>query len=433
MSEVLICFICLILLFVLLAMGVHVGFALFFVGFVGFWWCVDFKGAIGTLGTATFTNASNYTFSVIPLFVLMGNYAFASGISNGLYDFGSRWLNKLPGGLACSTVVACAAFGAICGSAQATTATMGTVALPEMRKYGYNDSLSSGCIAAGGTLGFLIPPSSAFIVYGICTENSIGTLFAAGVVPGLLLALFWVITIVILVKMNPSLCEPSKEYTWKERIVSLKSVIPIVILFGFVMGGIFGGVFSTSEAAVAGSFLAFIFIVINRKLNRETLSDALMSSVSAFGMSFLLIVGAGIFGNFLTVSGVPAMLSEFVAGLNVSRYVILAIIVLIYAFLGCIMEGAAMVLITVPIFYPIMTSLGFDGIWFGVLIVVVTMLGQITPPVGLCAYVIAGVAGDIPLQTVFKGIVPYLAGIVVIIIAITVFPQIVLWLPGLLQ
>ena len=219
MSTALICLICLILLFVLLAMGVHVGFALFFVGFVGFWWCVDFKSAIGTLGTATFTNASNYTFSVIPLFVLMGNYAFASGISNGLFDFGNKWLNRLPGGLACSTVVVCAAFGAICGSAQATTATMGTVALPEMRKYGYRDSLSCGCIAAGGTLGFLIPPSSAFIVYGICSENSIGSLFAAGVVPGILLALLWVITIVIQAKLNPSLCEPSKKYTWRERII----------------------------------------------------------------------------------------------------------------------------------------------------------------------------------------------------------------------
>ena len=432
MSNIAICAICLLILFALLAIGVHVGFTLFFVGFIGFWWVVDFESAIGVLGTATFTNASSYTFSVIPLFVLMGNYAYASGISNGLYDFASKWLNKCPGGLACATVAACAGFGAICGSAQATAATMGTVALPEMRKHGYADSLSTGCIAAGGTLGFLIPPSSAFIIYGVVSENSIGELFASGVFPGIFLTVCFIITIIIQVKLNPSLCAKSEEYSWSERLRAIKNILSMLILFGLVIGGIFSGIFSTNEAAAAGSLFAFIFMIVNGRLNKRSLVESVMTSVSAFGMSFLLIVGAGIFGNFLTVSGLPAMLSDFVDSLQVSRYVILALIILIYAFLGCIMDGAAMVLLTVPIFLPIMLNLGFDSIWFGTLVVLVSQLGQITPPVGLCAYVIAGVAGDVPLQTVFKGIVPFIVGIVITIIAITVFPDLALWLPDLL-
>lgn len=420
------------MLFVLLAMGVHIGFALFFVGFIGVWWVVDFKSAIGVLGTATFTNASTYTFSVIPLFILMGNYAFASGVSTGLYSAGNKWLGGLPGGLACATVAACAGFGAICGSAAATAATMGTVALPEMRKHRYADSLSTGCVAAGGTLGFLIPPSSAFIIYGVCSENSIGALFAAGVVPGILLTILFVITIVILVKVKPDLCQGNEKFSWKEKLASIKDLLGMVFLFVLVIGGMFSGIFSTNEAAAAGAFFAFVFMVVKKRMTLGNLSKAIRESVSAFGMAFFLIVGAGIFGNFLTVSNLPSMLSGFVADLNVSRYIILVIIILIYAFLGCIMDGAAMVMLTVPIFYPIMINLGFDGIWFGVLIVLVSQLGQITPPVGLCAYVIAGVAGDVPLQTVFKGIVPFIVGIVLTIIAITVFPQIALWLPNLL-
>lgn len=431
MSMSTVCIIALILLVVMLAMGVHVGLALMFTGFIGYCLADGFSTAVSVLGVASNNSGTNYTLSVVPLFILMGNYAYVSGISGDLYESGSKWLNRLPGGLACGTVASCALFGAICGSAQATAASMGTVSIPQMRKYGYADKLSTGCVAAGGPLGFLIPPSSQMILYGAVAELSIGKLFISGVIPGILLALAFIVIIVVWVKKNPSLAPGQEKVTWKERFHALKGFISAIILFGVVIGGMMAGVFSTNEAAAIGCFICLVFMVINGKMHGKSLFEAVKMSVSAFGMSFLVIIGAGIFGNFITVTGLPAMLSTFVEGLHVSRYIILAGIVLIYVFLGCIMDGTAITLLTVPIFLPMILNLGFDAIWFGVMLCLVCSLGQITPPVGLCAYIIAGVSGT-KLEEVFKGILPFILGYVALIILITIFPSLCTWLPSMI-
>lgn len=430
MSMSTVCIIALILLVVMLAMGVHVGLALMFTGFIGYWLADGFSVAVSMLGVASNNSGTNYTLSVVPLFILMGNYAYVSGISGDLYESGSKWLNRLPGGLACGTVASCALFGAICGSAQATAASMGTVSIPQMRRYGYDDKLSTGCVAAGGPLGFLIPPSSQMILYGAVAEVSIGKMFISGVIPGILLAIVFIVTIVLWVKKNPSLAPGKYDVTWKERIHALKGFISAIILFGVVIGGMMAGIFSTNEAAAIGCFICLVFMVINGKMHGKSLLEAIKMSVKAFGMSFLVIIGAGIFGNFITVTGLPAMLATFVDGLHVSRYIILAGIVVIYIFLGCIMDGTAITLLTVPIFLPMMLSLGFDKIWFGVLLCLVCSLGQITPPVGLCAYIIAGVSGT-KLEEVFKGIMPFILGYLILVILITVFPPLATWLPSM--
>ncbi len=430
MSMSTVCIIALLLLVLMLAMGVHVGLALMFTGFIGYWLADGFNVAVSMLGVASNNSGTNYTLSVVPLFILMGNYAYVSGISGDLYESGSKWLNRLPGGLACGTVASCALFGAICGSAQATAASMGTVSIPQMRKYGYADKLSTGCVAAGGPLGFLIPPSSQMILYGAVAEVSVGKMFISGVLPGILLAIVFIITIVLWVKKNPALAPGKYDVSWKERIHALKGFISAIILFGVVIGGMMIGLFSTNEAASIGCFICLVFMVINGKMHGKSLLEAISMSVKAFGMSFLVIIGAGIFGNFITVTGLPAMLATFVDGLHVSRYLILAGIVVIYIFLGCIMDGTAITLLTVPIFLPMMLSLGFDKIWFGVLLCLVCSLGQITPPVGLCAYIIAGVSGT-KLEEVFKGIMPFIFGYLILVILITVFPALATWLPSM--
>ena len=368
MSMATVCVLALLILVITLAMGVHVGLALMFSGFVGYAMADGFTSAINVLAVASHANATNYALTVVPLFILMGNYAYVSGISGDLYESGSKWLNRLPGGLACGTVFSCALFGAICGSAQATAATMGTVSIPQMRKYGYDDRLSTGCVAAGGPLGFLIPPSSAMILYGAVAEESIGSLFISGIIPGVILTILFIITIVLWVRKDPSVAPGKYNVTWRERLHALKGFISALILFGVVIGGMMAGLITTNEAAGLGCFICLIFMIINCKMHGKNLLEAIKMSVKASGMSFLVIIGAGIFGYFITVTGLPAMLSTFVDGLHVSRYVILAGIVLIYIFLGCIMDGTAIVLLTVPVFLPMMLKLGFSKIWFGVLV-----------------------------------------------------------------
>lgn len=432
MSPILICLICVALLTVLLALGMHIGFVLLFVGFIGYTWITGSPNiGLSVLGLSPYSYSTNYSFVVIPLFILMGNFAFKARISEGLYDVGSKWLNRLPGGLACGTVVACALFGAICGSGSATVATMGTIALPEMRKHHYDDELSCGCIAASGTLGLLIPPSNAFVLYGVASANSIGKMFEAGIMPGILNAAIFIGVTVFLVVRNRKLAPEREKFTWKERLRSLKGIIAVVILFGGVMGGMFSGFFTSNEAAAVGSLLAFLYMIAMHALNSKSLKEALSSTMEAFGMSFVLLMGAAVFANFLSVSRLPYMLSEFVMTLDVSRYVVLAIIIVIYLFLGTIMDAAAILLMTVPVFYPMITSLGFDGIWFGVVAVLACNIGEVSPPVGLCTYIMAATAGDVPLEKVFKGAVPYMIGLLLTLLLIVIFPAIATWLPSL--
>lgn len=419
-------------LLVLMFLGMNIGLAMFLVGFIGYGFAVNWKAALGVLQTVPYVQAASYSMTVVPLFIMMGNFAFASGMSENLYSAANKWLGRLPGGLACSTVAACAAFGAICGSTNATTATMGVVSIPQMRKYGYSDKLSCGVVSVGGGLGVMIPPSSCFIVYGIIAEQSIGRLFAAGIVPGILLAVLIIIMIVVQVKINPSLAPKSEKFTWKERWLSLAKCWDVILLFAGTFYAMFSGIFTINEAAAAGCFLAMIIFIAKGKFNWKSFSTVMWDSVKTTAMTYLIVIGAMVFGSFLSITRMPMTLAAVIESWDVSRYLILLAIVVIYLILGCFMDALPMVMLTVPIFLPIVTSLDFDPIWFGVIIIIVMMMGFITPPVGMNCYVLSGIVRDVPLGTIFAGSVPYLLALFIGAIIVTIFPQLALWLPNLL-
>lgn len=359
----------------------------------------------------------------------MGQLCYYSGMSAGLYNLAEKWMGSLRGGLAMATVVACALFGAICGSSAATAATMCVVALPAMREHGYDDSLSCGSIAAGGTLGILIPPSTSFILYGIITGESVGKLFAAGIIPGIILAICFCITIFIMCKVNPKLAPEAVKYPMRDKVRSLSGGLPMVILFAVVIGGILIGFFTAVEASAIGAVLSFIYLLARRRFSFKVLMDSLRETVKTSGMMFLILIGAYVFGQFLTATNLPNTLATFVEGLDVNRYIILIIILVIYAIMGCLMDSLPMVLLTAPIFYPIMTqTLGFNGIWYGVIMVLVMQLGLITPPVGMNVYIISGIAKDVPLQRIFKGTAPMIIGLIAAVVIVTIFPQTATWL-----
>ena len=416
----------------LILLGVHIGAAMFIVGFFGFAAAVNFQAAFSLLRTVPFSQAFTYSFVVIPLFVFMGQLAFRSGVSSSLYVAAERWLSKVRGGLSIATIAACACFAAICGSSTATAATMGVVAYPEMKKFGYTPALSSGAIAAGGTLGILIPPSTMFIIYGIIAEQSIGRLFAAGVVPGVILALCYVAAIIVWLRAKPEAAPGSHSYTWKERFSSLKGCIGFVILFISVLGSIFTGIASATEAAAVGAFVSLILMIVNKQFTWKKLYAALLETLNTTAMMLLIIFGAMVFGYFLSVTRLPQMLNTFITGLNVHRYVIVAIMFVIYFGLGCIMDNVAMILITVPIFLPVVVGLGFSPIWFGVFCILVQQIGMMTPPVGMNVYITSGVLKEVPMQTIFKGVMPFVIGAVVCSIIVAAFPVLSTWLPGVL-
>ncbi|MGI5900885.1 MAG: TRAP transporter large permease [Desulfitobacteriia bacterium] len=423
-----------IVLLILLFMGMPVGMTMMIVGFFGFAAVVDYKAAMGVFKTIFYTTGSGYTLTVIPLFVLMGQFAYYSGLSRQLYDTSHKWLGHLPGGLSVATVGAAAFFSAICGSSTATAATFATVSLPEMKKYNYDDSLATGSIVAGGTLGILIPPSVGFILYGVITGQSIGKLFAAGLLPGLLLALCYMSAIVIQAARNPKLGPPAAKVPWKERFRSLIEVLPVVFLFVFVIGGIFAGLFTANEGAAIGAFGAFLYLIYRRRASIENILKSLADTIQTTAMIFLIIIGAYVFGYFLAVTRIPMNLADAIASLDVSRYIIVILILLLYVGLGCLMDALAMVLLTVPIFYPVVvTTLGFDPIWFGVIMVMVMEMGMITPPVGMNIYIVKGVAGDsLGIGSIFKGALPHVLAIVAASAILLIFPQIALILPNLL-
>ena len=433
MSPITLSVIGIIVLIILLVMGMNIGICMMAVGFFGHLAVTQNPTASLVLfKTIPFTQATTYSFTVIPLFVLMGQLCFYSGMSSGLYDMCEKWLGTLKGGLAMATVAACAGFSAICGSTAATAATMGVVALPEMRRHGYADSLACGSIAAGGTLGILIPPSTGFIIYGIIAGESIGALFAAGIVPGIILAICYIISISVMVHVKPDLAPGKVHHTMKEKLVSLKGGIAMVILFLVVIGGIFGGLFTANEAAAIGAMLALLYLIFKRRFTIPVMIDCLRETVKTSGMIFLVLIGAYVFGSFLTITQMPQALASFVNTLEVNRYVILLVILILYAIMGCLMDSLAMVMLTVPIFLPIMTGLGFDTVWYGVIMIMVMEMGLITPPVGMNVYIVAGVAKDVPLQKIFMGVAPMVVGMCVAIFIVCAFPQVALWLPGLL-
>jgi C4-dicarboxylate transporter DctM subunit len=418
-------------LVVLFLIGMPVGFAMAFVGTAGFCLLVSPDAGLSLLARDFFANLSAYSLTVIPMFIFMGSIAYASGMSRRLYEAGYTVFGQMRGGLAMATIAACAGFAAMCGSTNATAAAMGRVALPEMKRYNYNDSLATGCVAAAGSLGILIPPSTIFIIYGIMTEQSIGKLFIAGVLPGVMLAGLFIAVVVILCKRNPNLAPGGAPTSWKQKLAGLAGVIEMVILFALVIGGLFLGWFSPTQAGAAGAGGALIIGLARRQLNWKGFVFAIKDTLRITCMVMIIVTGAIIFGHFMAVAKLPLVLSEWVGGLPLPPMAIMGVIVLLYLVGGCFMDALALITLTVPIIYPVVLVLGFDPIWFGVIIVLVTEMGVITPPVGLNVYVIKGVAEDVPLETIFKGVLPFLVAILVAVIILMFVPQIATFLPGL--
>ncbi len=417
------------LMFVLLALRMYIGMAMALIGFLGLCFIVGVPAGISILGITPLAEGSSYTLSVIPLFVLMGQFAFVSGISSDIYKTVYAWMGHFRGGLAMATILACSGFAAVCGSSLATGATMGMVAIPEMNKYKYDPKLSAGCIAAGGTLGILIPPSIGFVIYGILTEQSIGKLFMAGFFPGVLLAGLFILAVYIQCRLNPEMGPRGPATTWKTKITSLGGTWGMLLLFFVVMGGIYLGVFTPTEAAGVGACGAFLFALLKKKLTMRSLIQTPKETGNTTAMIFLIIIGANIFSSFLGLTRLPMELADFTAELPLPRPLILTVIVLIYVALGCVMDCYAIMILTVPILFPVIEALRFDPIWFGVVMVIVLEVGLITPPVGLNVFVIKGAAPDVPLTTIFCGIWPFTIAALVAIVILTIFPDIATFLP----
>jgi C4-dicarboxylate transporter DctM subunit len=422
-----------IFLIILLFSSMPVGFVMGFLGFLGFSLVRGWEPGLSLLARDVFDVFSSYGLTVVPLFVFMGQIAFYSGISRRLYDSAYVILGSRRGGLAMATVGACAGFSAISGSTNATAATMATVTLPEMKRYHYDLGLATGTIAAAGSLGILIPPSVIFIVYGILTEQSIGKLFAAGIIPGIILSIFFLATIQLRVMRNPSLAPASPSTSLKEKISSFVGVIETLIIFLLVMGGIFFGIFTPTEAAAAGAFLTLLLAVARRQLSWQGFVSSLADTTRISCMVLVIVTGAVIFGHFMAITRVPYELANWVSTLPLPRHAIMGVIIVVYLFGGCFMDALAMVMLTVPIFFPVATALGFDPIWFGVVIVLITEMGVITPPVGVNVYVVYGVAKDVPLEVIFKGVLPMLMALLLLNLILLFFPDIALFLPNLMH
>jgi tripartite ATP-independent transporter DctM subunit len=421
------------MLLVLLAASMPVAFAMAVVGVVGFAILVNPTAALSMITADLYETLSSYSLTVIPLFVFMGQLAFHVGISRRLFNTAYQWMGALPGGLAMATVGACTAFGAICGSGPATAATMASVALPEMRRYKYSMELGSGAVAAGGSLGMLIPPSVVFIVYAIMTEQSIGKLFIAGILPGLMIAAMFCLTIYINCKRNPHLGPAGPRTTWRQKFVSLAGVSETLVLFIIVMGGMFLGYFTPTEAAAIGAAGSLAIAACRRQLTWKILLRSLMETTRTSCMVMTIVAGAVMFGHFLAITRIPFELATWLGGLPLPGWMILCMIIFFYLLSGCFVDALALILLTIPIFYPVITKLGYDPIWFGVIIVVVTQMGVISPPVGVNVYVVSGIERDIPLTTVFKGAMPFLWTLIVAAGILLAFPQISLFLPGLVK
>ena len=432
MSPPMVGFIGIIILFILIVARMQIGISMGLVGFLGFAYIAGWAPAFGVLKTVPYTTFASYDMSVIPLFILMGCFAFAAGMTEDLYHSVHKLFGHLKGGLAMATVAACAGFAAISGSSLATAATLGKVVMPEMKKYNYDEGLASGSIAAGGSIGILIPPSVILIIYGIITEQSIGKLFLAGFIPGVLEALFYIATIVVLTRWKPDLGPRGPRTSKKEKFISLLKTWEVVVLFLVVIGGIYAGIFTPTEAAGVGAFGTFLFAVRRRKMTWDNFKTSLADTTQTTGMLFIIVLGAMVLGYFFSVTRLPFELASMVSELPVNRYVILIMILVVVLLLGCVMDSLAIVLLTVPVFYPLILNLGFDPIWFGILVVRVTEMGLITPPVGLNVYIIQGTTGA-PMQTIFKGVLPFLIADVCHVALLIAIPQLSLFLPGLMD
>jgi len=418
-----------VVLIILLFSRMWIGFAMAFVGLIGLIFLYGFDKAVIPLATIPFNRVGFYPISALVLFVLMGVIVGAAGLSGDLYHSAYKWLGRLPGGLAIATVFAAGGFAAISGSSTATAVTIGKVALPEMKKYNYDPRLATGTVAAGGTIGILIPPSLGFILYAILTEQSIGKLFMAGIIPGILEVLFYAVLIIVMCTVNPRMGPRGPKVPLKEKISSVKNIWPVVLLFLFVIGGIYLGWFTPTEAGAIGAFVSMVIVLAMRRLNARGIFDTTMEAVQICGMVLILMVGAFIFANFLAVSRLPFALAEVVTSISVHPYTILTAIIIVYIILGMFLDIFSSILLTIPILYPVVIAMGFDPIWFGVIMVRIMEIGLITPPIGMNVFVMASVT-DIPLGTIFRGIIPFVFADFLHVALLVAVPQISLFLPN---
>jgi len=405
-----------------------IAFAMGLAGFVGFAYKVSVPAAMAMAGAVTYETGLSYALSIVPLFILMGNLVTRAGMSEELYNASYSFFGHRRGGLAMATIVACGGFSAICGSSIATAATMAKVAIPPMRRYGYSDALASGSVAAGGTLGILIPPSVIMVIYGILTQQNIGKLFIAGILPGVLAITCYLGAIFVTVRLDPKSGPPGDLVPWGERLVALKKVWAVIGLFVLVLGGIYGGIFTTTEAAGMGASGAFIFAIRRRGWSWSLYRDVLVESAATTGMIFTIVIGALIFANFINMTTMPAEMIAFTDRFAATPLMVIAAICVIYILLGAVLESMSMILLTVPVFFPVVQHLGFDMIWFGIIVVVVTEISLITPPVGLNVFVLRSVLPDIPTRTIFRGVMPFVAADVVRLSILVMFPAISLYL-----
>ncbi len=433
MSPTLIGVIGLVALFLLIFSRMPVGFVMALVGFVGFGSIVSFNAALSMMARDFFDVFGSYNLTVIPLFILMGQIAFHAGISSRLFDVAYKFIGHRPGGLAIATIGACAGFSAICGSTNATAATMAAVTLPEMKRYHYQDSLATGVVAAGGSLGILVPPSVIFIIYGVMTEQSIGKLFMAGIIPGILLTGLFALTIMIWARIDPRLAPAGPQFSFSDRLHSLTGLIETLALFILVMGGLFMGFFTPTEAGAVGAFGTLIIALARRNIGWSGIVQSLFETTRISCMILVIVAGATIFGHFLAITRIPFDIANWVLGFNWPAWAVMSLIILVYLLGGCFIDALALIMLTVPIFSPVVSAMGYDPIWFGVVIVMVTQIGVITPPVGVNVYVVSGVARDVPLDVIFKGVLPLLLALIVGTLLLLPFPQIALFLPSMMR
>ncbi len=433
MSDLLIGIIGIAVLLLLFLLEMPIAFSMALVGFVGFCILTSFHAGLNILARDVYTQFSNYSLTPLVTFILMGNYAFATGITSRLYDASYKWVGQYRGGLAISSILACSGFAAICGSMSATAATVGRVAMPEMRKRGYSDTLAAGCIAAGGTLGIMIPPSNAFILYGILTEQSIGSLFIAGILPGLVLAGLFIVVIVIICQRDPQAGPSGPHTSWIVKFKSLAALIEVLVLFGLVIGGLFAGWFTPTLGGGIGAAGALLIGLGRRELSWSKFFQVTKEGVMTACMIVFIVAGSAVFGHFIAASTLPIAFANLAGEFGLPPVVTMIFIVIIYLIAGCFIDVLPMILLTIPTFYPIVVNLGYNPIWFGVITVLVSEAGVLTPPVGVVAYVVHGINREISLQTVFKGIVPFLVALILMIVLVFIWPQLTTFLPSFIR
>ncbi|MBP6019658.1 MAG: TRAP transporter large permease [Burkholderiaceae bacterium] len=409
---------------------IPIAFSMIIVGFIGFGMKVNFNAASAMLGQAVYETGLSYTLSVVPLFILMGNLIVRAGVSAELFEAAYRFVGHKRGGLAMASVMSCAGFGAVCGSSVATAATFAKVAYPSMRKFDYDDGFAASTLAAGGTLGILIPPSTFMVLYGIMTETSIAKVFIAGIVPGILAALLFCATISVTTRLSPALAPCGKKHSWRERLQSLPTIWPVIALFTLVMGGIYGGLFTTTEGAGIGAAGALVFALYRRALTWPILFDLLAETARTTAVLFLIVIGALVFANFVNYTSMPGDLRDFVMMFELHPIIVVIAICLIYVILGTVMEEISMMLLTIPLFFPLIIDLGFDPVWFGILVIIAIQIGMISPPVGMNIFVVRSVLPHIPILSIFKRVWPLNFALVVLGGFVIAFPSLALWLPS---